>query len=114
MRVLVVDEDPRRLEAFAVKHEQDEVTIAETITDALVALSSASFDLVLLTDSLQGNPIAGNVITRYIASTMPVRERPRAVVIHTANPIAAGQMRTTLKLAGVRVDWKPCLEALLN
>jgi hypothetical protein len=64
--------------------------------EAITALTNRRFDLVLLDDCLGGNQIAGNVIARYIATTMPAGERPVEIVIHSLNPIAASQMRSTL------------------
>lgn len=96
MRVLVVDEDLDRQQVFHARYKGHDLLVADTLMEAITALTNRRFDLVLLDDCLGSNQIAGNVIARYIATTMPELERPAEVVIHSLNPIAASQMHATL------------------
>ena len=99
MRVLVVDEDPSRQQVFRTRYVAHELVIVDALMEAIAALTHHRFDLVLLDDCLCDNQVAGNVIARYISTTIPVSKRPSEVIIHSLNPIAASLMRQILLAA---------------
>jgi len=96
MRVLVVEEDPHRQAVFRAQFVDHELVIADTLIKALAALVSERFDLVFLKRRLRNNRIAGNVIARYIAVTMPTSEHPSEVIIHDSNLTAVAEMQAIL------------------
>jgi CheY-like chemotaxis protein len=115
MRVLILDDDQERHEAFAFRFAGRGTTAVHvhSAVEAVEALSDASlerFGLAQLDHDLdpdfRSNTPNGLIVAEYIAA-MPVERRPAFVVIHSWNPAGAARMARALLAANVVVAYKP-------
>jgi hypothetical protein len=126
MRILFLDDAQLRHDLFAQRHGADEIVHSCTAAEAMDALDRlAPFDLVHLDHDLAEShylelsggerevpapedppfdPGTGMDVVRYIIA-MAVERRPRAVVVHTHNPIGA-EMVVLLDGAAVPAVWR--------
>lgn len=116
MRVLILDDDQERHDAFALRFKNGRgatVVHVHSAVGAVEALSDASlepFGLVHLDHDLdpdfRSNAPNGLVVAEHIA-TMPSYRRPSLAVIHSWNSAGAARMAKALRAAGVEVAYKP-------
>lgn len=112
MRVLFLDDDPARHEAMkrlAIGHNVKHV---HTAAEALEALQAERFDLAALDHDLGGQTFVpseqedtGYAVASAIADGRVIV--PRAVVVHSFNPVGAQRMAERMSAAGVRVSVAP-------
>jgi CheY-like chemotaxis protein len=125
MRILFLDDDRLRHDAFAATHGADEVVHVFTAHEAVAALAGQGrFDLAQLDHDLAEefylalsgglretpepgdppyDPGTGMDVVRHIIS-LPVEQRPGKVVVHTHNAVGS-VMVGELERAGVPATW---------
>jgi NAD+-processing family protein with receiver domain len=116
VRILFLDDDPKRHELFARAHIGHQVTFVWGVFDAVRALGASEcagepFDYACLDHDLGGHQMVesgeatGYEVAQHIAF-MTTEARPRRVVVHSFNPVGAQNMVRLLADAGV-----PCIRA---
>lgn len=116
MNVLVLDDDPARHAKFEqnLAARGHRVVHAWTCDDAFLALRSQppfdvaflDHDLVLSGSKVAGKYCPGSGVSNFIAA-MPAARRPKRVVVHSYNVIAAVAMVERLRKAGVATTYEP-------
>src|SRR5262245_41886870 len=109
MKILFLDDDKKRYRRFLSAHPA--ATIVHTAQEAIVALRTASWDVVSLDHDLGGqqfqNPQesnSGSAVVRFLAATwVPIGR----IIIHFFNVPAAQDMQSLLHHAGYRVTCRP-------
>ena len=124
MKVLVLDDDMARHQAFANNLARNDVTHADSYDRAVKALQDQDrFDVVFLdhdlndfglksigpSDSMYGGAreLTGNDVARFIAKALPKKKRPKMVVVHSINYDGSMNIVSTLKAAGIPVRREP-------
>ncbi len=109
MRILFLDDDPKRHDLFRRETIGHSVEHVHTVFGARVALDAGGvFDLACLDHDLGGHQMVdpgedtGHAVAKYIAEMSP-EKRPRHVLVHSFNPAGAVAMCWTLRNAGVSV-----------
>lgn len=99
-RVLILEDDPRRMKEFRRRLIGTHVVHAETASECIAVLSEdTAWDVIFLDHDLGGEQMVEGVegtgyeVALWIYEHMP--ERP-PVVIHSANPVGARRMRELL------------------
>lgn len=110
MRILVLDDDAVRQEAFRRNNPDHRVTGTESATEAIKQMKHEFHEVVFLDHDLDdhlspGAPSNGTGlhVVRWIAHCEPNR-RPLLTVVHSVNALGAGDMMRELTEAGC-----PCL-----
>ena len=117
MRILFLDDDTERRDAFDKMHRHaNMIVFTKTVTGAKDALRAIRFDVAFLDHDLADygpydmyghrDEYTGQHVATFIAA-MPAEFRPDAVVIHSWNPDGAKAMERILKQAGVKCSRKP-------
>ena len=103
MKILFLDDDVLRHEAFLREHPSDTVTRASTVEETLVALEAGSpFDVVYLDHDLEGRVFVEEIegtgceIAFFIAR-LPDNKLPKLVIVHSHNPAGARRMVEALQ-----------------
>ena len=106
-RVLILDDEQYRHDAFAVSFAGHELVHVRSASEAAEALRGPRFDLAQLDHDLGGHwNGTGRDVAEHIAA-MPAEARPRLVIVHSFNPPGARLMVATLKQAGVPASHRP-------
>lgn len=97
MRILFLDDDPRRHAEFARLAAGHSIVHAWRVDEATALLDQGAFDLCCLDNDLEteGYEREGIEVARHIA-TGPRSRRPRRVLIHSWNETRAQQMYDVL------------------
>lgn len=120
MRILVLDDDKERHQAFARNFDGHDVVHVETYDSALAALlKQPRFDVVYLDhdlndfeaqsyapgDSMYEGPreLDGQDVAVFMARELPESKHPELVVVHSWNPSGADAMVSTLRRANFSV-----------
>lgn len=122
MRILILDDDQVRHEAFARIYSQHERVHVTRYSEAVFALENDVFDLVHLDHDLEGDPDAdtfrdgwgqlqhynGAHVARLICS-LPNGCKPKRAIVHSINnsSTAAPAMTSDLNKAGIPTVWEP-------
>lgn len=120
MRILVLDDDDIRHQAFARRFINHSVVHAMTVDEACDALNKEKFDLVHLDHDLNDHghrsvaasmygqvELTGFDVARFIARDLTIDNRPDRVVIHSWNPPGAKMMAEILRDADISVSYEP-------
>jgi len=109
MRVLILENDPNRIEQLTSYFGEDEVVVATEVAKALILFQGSDFNLVLLDhhiatyksidDMINGGHLTGLDMAKVIAKRKP--KPPFAVITHTWNSVAAADIEECLTKAGV-------------
>jgi CheY-like chemotaxis protein len=103
-RILVVENDPERLDQFRNRFGPTMVE-ARDFRQATAALSKHRFAEVWLDFDLNGRRNGADVA--YAMRTLPRRRRPTRVVCHSTNLRGAHAVFVTLKNVGFNVETQP-------
>lgn len=106
MRILVLDDDPFRHDAFRRRLEYHEVTFTWSAEQALSALSEGPYDVAQLDHDL-GPGLTGEDFVKEMLSKFPPEAWPRSVVVHSNNWAGAGRMTERLRDAGIPSRYEP-------
>lgn len=104
-RILILDDMPARHEVLARRYPDAERVHVHTFGEAVSALATGRFDLVLLDHDL-GEERTGYHVALAIAD-LPPELLPLDAVVHSHNPVGAERMRDVLADAGVRARLEP-------
>lgn len=113
MNVLVLDDDPGRLEAFTRHFSRGAcLSTARTADMAIWCLSQRHWDYVYLDHDLGLTPVPdpgdGTQVVDYIVEmARRGRFRQTRFVIHSLNPVDGPKMARRLEAAGLYVKYRP-------
>jgi CheY-like chemotaxis protein len=121
LKILVLDDDDIRHEAFALEFEKHIVTHVRTYDEAVTALDGERFDLIQLDHDLNDFPLlrqskAESIVGKFemtgydvakVIAALPDEKKPGRVVIHSWNPPGARAMHEVLFRANIRVSIQP-------
>lgn len=124
MRILVLDDDMERHQAFARNFDGHDVVHVDCYDGALAALlKQPRFDVVYLDhdlndfglksygpgDSMYGGlrELDGHDVAVFMARELPEPKYPERVVVHSWNPEGAKAMLTTLRKANFDAEMEP-------
>ena len=108
MYILIVDDEASRHEALGKKyaHQANQIWHAKSYAEAIELLEQRRYDVISLDHDL-GEAKTGADITRYMVREMKFPHKPKQVLIHTRNPVGAGNMAADLREAGIRYYFTP-------
>jgi hypothetical protein len=121
MRILILDDDQTRHDAFAQKYAGHELTHVYNFAEATAALSAnepydlASFDHDLADFQPETKPdgsagmreYTGYDVVMFLVSNLPEDRWPAKAIIHSWNAPRARQMAEVLRDRGISVMYKP-------
>jgi CheY-like chemotaxis protein len=118
MRILIVDDDQKRLDAYRQKYRGQDVALVRNYSDAVRRLTGSKFDLVSLdydiadheaaNQSPTGRKRTGLDLAHYIAENLAGTPRaPVRCVIHSHNVNKAPVMQDVLEQSGIRTEYQP-------
>lgn len=117
MRILILDDDDIRHEAFKWKlHMKHDCIHVYTVQGAIEALNNnPAFDIVFLDHDLNDHQytshetvsfskisLTGYRVATYISKELPKEKRPETVVVHSWNTPGGDSMMAILKEGGIR------------
>lgn len=103
MRILILDDDLCRHQAFNRKLIGNDVKNVETSQDAIDALQNESWDLVCLDHDLGGKVYVqsgkntGYEVAQWLFDNP--EKQPERIIIHSYNPVGAKNMKSLLEKA---------------
>lgn len=108
MRILILDDDEKRQEAFEKRFRGNDLVHAFTSAQAIVALANGvKFDLVFLDHDLgekvcepYPHEITGDDVAHWMVASLTLDQVPDQIVIHSWNPDGAKRMFERLHDAG--------------
>ncbi len=106
-RFLFLDDDLDRHRAFIARSQPHEVLMCQSPGAAIKHMKRRAFDVVFLDRDL-GQLANGSYVAAAMAR-LPAAKRPKKVVVHSQNPLAALDMVRPLRRAGfhvVHAPWK--------
>jgi CheY-like chemotaxis protein len=106
MRLLVLDDEQNRHDAFQQRCPCDELTHVFNVQDALNALRCTLFDVATLDYDLGATLSGLEFVTQMIALVPPDRW-PAQVIVHTQNPSKGLRMTERLRDAGISSRYVP-------
>jgi CheY-like chemotaxis protein len=107
MRVLILDDDSMRQEAFLQNNPGHEITTSVSARESIRLSKESRFDVVLLDQDLDdfnepNQPSNGTGLEVAVHLTkLPMHHQPRFVVVHSTNALTAGEMMQLLTEAGL-------------
>jgi CheY-like chemotaxis protein len=121
MKILVLDDDERRHDAFAKALVGDEVKHVWTFDEAVLALDTQDrFDLAYLDHDLNDfgkksgyhngygfTEYTGFDVAAYMARHLAPEKQPLEVIVHSWNPPGARMMVNVLRDAGIKASYRP-------
>lgn len=111
MRLLVLDDDPIRHDAFRNRHEKRfEVHSVYDADGAIEALKRFHFDVATLDHDLGTGYPDGSQFVDMMLTQVPPERWPQSVMVHSHNPVGALRMTERLRDAGIpsrRAPFKP-------
>jgi len=111
-KVLFLDDRQKRVEVAKERYKDDELTIVQTVEDAISALSSESWwDFVCLDHDLNyeegvdsNRPDCGMEVVRWMVAYLgPLNKIAKNVIVHSSNLYAALEMYSALRTRGYYV-----------
>lgn len=105
MRVLILDDESVRLDAYAERYKGHIVHCATNAQEAVDLLGTWHYDIVQLDHDLGSGCETGERVAQYLASMDA--HRPELVVVHSHNPVGAKRMLDVLRDAGVNTLREP-------
>lgn len=104
MNILVIDDEPARARWFDDHLEPlgHTVRVAHTPEDALDQLHEGEFDLVFFDHDLGSRDWNGSKIAYHVFMHPKKYNQPRAVWIHTSNPVGAENIAAKCRSAEVK------------
>lgn len=119
-RMMVLDDNEERHDAFDRAFSGDSLEHAWTYWDAVALLKSERFDVVYLDHDLNEfesiSTVAGMYgeveltgadVARFIGRELDGALRPKRVIVHSWNAVGAGTMIAMLRDAGVPCSYEP-------
>lgn len=91
LKILILDDDVVRHNLFEKWFPDDERTHVFSAHEASSQLESETFEMVFLDHDLNHSEFTGQHVARHIAA-LEWTARPKAVIIHSMNPVGAGRM----------------------
>lgn len=98
MKVLIVEDDPNRMEIFNELFVGDEVTWAKTASQGIKWLGRETYDLVMLDHDLTAKS-TGREVALHMAT---MEDPPPYAIVHSWNPTGAKAIGQILADAGIR------------
>lgn len=105
MRLLILDDDQMRHASFAERLAAHDVDHVDSAAEAIRAMQSRPYDVVLLDHDLAPGDGSGSDVVRWMEGAHWHR-RP-AVLVHSLNPYHAPRMVRALEHAGYTVTREP-------
>lgn len=104
MNILVIDDEPVRARWFqdALEPAGHHVRVAPAPEDALAQMHEVEFDLVFFDHDLGRRDMNGSQLAFRIFSHPKKYKKPRAVWIHTSNPVGAQNIAAKCRSAEVK------------
>lgn len=100
-RILVIDDNRTRQDAFRQYFSHDRVEVADTVESAERLLTANKWDLVFLNHDLDERRTGYNVVTWLTAHP---EHQPRMLVAHSMDPERATQIKSALPYAQLFPD----------
>jgi CheY-like chemotaxis protein len=106
MRILVLDDEEVRHDAFSLRLLGNEVVHVWNLEQIQQKLKAEdAFDLIYLDHDL-GEEADGRDVVNFIVRELPQQQWPKEVIVHSWNFYAANQMVQTLKDAGIKASYQ--------
>ena len=120
MRILILDDDQMRHDAFARRYAGHELTHVYAVAEAQAALIAGGFDMASfdhdLADfqlekqpdgSVQEREKTGYDVVMFMVSTLPEDRWPAEIIVHSWNAPRAHQMVEVLRDRGAAASYRP-------
>ncbi len=99
-KILILEDDHERHEAFRLKFKDEDVLIVETAKEAIAHLKLEDFDILFLDHDLGGKvyvesgPGTGYEVACFLEENKGLK--PKQIIIHSLNPVGAKKMNQAI------------------